>query len=314
MTLTNLIEVIMPRLKLACCVTAMFLASCIYSASAFAACEARVQSVSLMSSGAQNQYDVFTTSPFGLMQYYEVKVSFSDPNEDCTLSLMISTIEQGYQLSGQSGNSLTFSPYLQTSGSFIQNRHWFAEVSPQQSIFRFQLRFPAQQFGSEGDYTNQLLVQLIPNPEQSTTVLDERNQLISARIPPVASISFYGLSQRLYPLDLGRLTTGKRLNIDPNLFIRSTSGYEISFRSDNQGKLRHQSKQERWDIDYIFSVADNVIDFTVTGNQLVVNAPQNHNGQRIPMTIQIGETENRPGGIYEDEIHIDISASGLGSF
>jgi len=314
MTHINLIKVAMPRLKQVCYVTAVFLVSFIYSSSVFASCDARVQSLTLMSSGVQNQYDVFATSPFGLVQFYEAKVNFSDPTEDCTLSLMVSTIELGYQLSGQGGNSLTFTPYLQTPDSFIQNKHWFAEVSPQQSTFRFQLRFPAQQFGSEGDYSNQLLVQLIPNPEQSTTVLDERNQSISARIPPVARISFYGLSQRLYPLDLGNLRTGKKLNIDPNLFIRSTSGYIISFRSDNQGKLRHQSKQERWDIDYVFSVAGNVIDFTVAGNQLVVNAPQNQNGQRIPMAIQIGETENRPGGLYEDEIHIDISVSGLGSF
>ena len=304
----------MPRLEKACCMVVVFFVSCIYCSNIFASCDARIQNVSLMSSGIQNQYDVFTTSPFGLVQFYEAKVNFSDPSEDCTLSLMISTIESGYQLLRQGGNTLIFTPYLQTPGSFIQNKHWFAEVSPQQSIFRFQLRFPAQQFGSEGDYSNHLLVQLIPNSEQSATVLDERNQLISARIQPVARISFYGLSQRLYPLELGNLKTGKKLNIDPNLFIRSTTGYEISFRSDNQGKLRHQSQQERWDIDYVFSVADNVIDFTVTGNQLVVNAPQKHNGQRIPMAIRIGETENRPGGLYEDEIHIDISASGLGSF
>lgn len=313
MTQNHFNELIRPRLNLkqAYSLLAVFIVFCFSYSSAFAACDARVQSVNLMSSGVQNQYNVFATSPNGLVQYYEAKVYFSDPSEECTLSLMISTVEQGYQLSGQGGNSLTFTPYLQSAGSFIQNRHWFGEVSPDQSIVRFQLRFPAQQFGTAGDYTNQLLVQLIPSPAEYAIVLDEKNQLITASIPPVASISFYGLSQRLYPLDLGTLRTGKKINIDPNLFIRSTAGYEISFRSDNQGKLRHQSKQERWDIDYVFSVADNVIDFTVTGNQLVVNTSQNHNGQRIPMALQIGETENRPGGLYEDEIHINISASGL---
>ncbi|WP_144208237.1 hypothetical protein [Shewanella donghaensis] len=304
-------ELIRPRLKNAYRLLAVFIVFCFSYSSAFAVCDARVQSVNLMSSGVQNQYDVFATSPNGLVQYYEAKVHFSDPTEECSLSLMMSTVEQGYQLTGQGGNSLTFTPYLQSAGSFIQNRHWFAEVSPEQSIFRFQLRYPSQQFGAAGDYTNQLLVQLIPSPAESITVLDEQNHSITASIPPVASISFYGLSQRLYHLDLGRLTTGKSVNIDPNLFIRSTSGYEISFNSDNQGKLRHQSKQDRWDIDYLFSVAGNVIDFTVTGNPLVVSTPQILDGQRLPMSIQIGETENRPGGLYEDEIHIDISASGL---
>ncbi|MDO6774833.1 hypothetical protein Q4591_05640 [Shewanella sp. 3_MG-2023] len=314
MTQTNSIKLIKTKLMKVFCLIAIFIGSSLFTISSFAACDARVQSVNLMSSGVQNQYDVFATSTFGLVQSYEVKVNFSDPNEDCSLSLMISTVQQGYELTGQGGNLLSFTPYLQTSGSFIQNRHWFAEVSPNQSTFRFQLRFPSQQFGAAGDYSNQLIVQLIPSPEQSSIVLDERNQLISSRIPPVASISFYGLSQRLYPLDLGRLTTGKKVNIDPNLYIRSTTGYEISFRSDNQGKLRHQSKHERWDVDYEFSVAGSVIDFSEAGNQLIVNAPQNPNGQRIPMTIQIGETENRPGGVYEDEIHIDISALGLGGF
>ncbi|MFT5706408.1 MAG: hypothetical protein ACI9ES_000687 [Oceanospirillaceae bacterium] len=304
-------ELIRPRLKHAYSLFAVFIVFFYSYSSAFAACDARVQSVNLMSSGVQNQYDVFATSPNGLVQYYEAKVHFSDPTEECSLSLMMSTVEQGYQLTGQGGNSLTFTPYLQSADSFIQNRHWFAKVSPEQSIFRFQLRYPAQQFGAAGDYTNQLLVQLIPSPAESITVLDEQNHLITASIPPVASISFYGLSQRLYHLDLGRLTTGKSINIDPNLFIRSTSGYEISFNSDNQGKLRHQSKQVRWDIDYLFSVAGNVIDFTVTGNPLVVTTPQILDGQRLPMSIQIGDTDNRPGGLYEDEIHIDISASSL---
>ncbi len=275
------------------------------------ACTAKIQSLDLQA-GSYDDYDVFTSEAYGLTQQYEAKVLFSDvvEGEECLFYFSASTFDSTTKLTSLKNESLFFEPVPQSLDSGVQNNRWFGKVSPASDRFRFQLRFPSHQFGTYGNYDALLEAKLHQLPDGGL-VIDELQQLIAASIEQAAQVSFYGVSDNTYHLDLGYLSTGKVINAAPNLFVKSTTDYSLSFESMNKGVLKHQNQQSQWDIDYQLTLNNIEIDLSHNENQFYANSATVSQGERLPLKIVIGETEDKLGGIYTDEIHIYISPGGF---
>lgn len=275
------------------------------------ACEAKIQSLQLQQSG-NNNYDVFSSNAYALTQQYEVKVLFTNvvETELCQYYLIVSPFNHNQNLTSVKNESLTFEAISQSSTGGVKNNSWYGAVSPDNNVFRFQLRFPSKQFASRGSYESLLETKLTASLS-SSDIVDELQQNISAYIDSAAQISFYGISNNSYDLDLGTLTTGKVIDASPNLYIKSTTNYSLSFESKYRGKLRHENQQQKWDIDYKLVLNNAEIDLNLENKQSYTNAATTSNGVRLPLRIVVGDTEQKAGGIYSDEIHIYISPSGL---
>ncbi len=273
------------------------------------ACEAKLQSIDLISSNAR-AYDVFSSEAYGLTQQYEVKTLFSpDSNpENCMFYVKVSTFDLSKRMTSLQNQSLTFEPFPQSAFSGVQHNYWYGQITPLNTKFRFQLRFPGKQFAPKGDYSALLEAQLMQN-KSLINVLDEINQTATIKIDSAAKISFYGLADNLYKLNLGELTTGKVIDLSPNLYVKSTSGYSLSFDSTNKGHLRHQNQLAKWDINYQLTLNNIDIDLTQSSAQFYSSHSTSYNGDRMPLKIIVGNTEKKPGGRYTDEVHIYVTPS-----
>lgn len=276
------------------------------------ACDAKIQSLNLQQS-SDPHYDIFSSEAYALTQQYEAKIQFTNINEDelCRFYIAVSTLNNSHQLTSGINTSLTFEAIPQSFNSGIRNNYWYAVVSPDNDTFKFQLRFPGKQFAPQGNYTGILEAKLMASLS-STDVVDERKESIYASIDSAAQVSFYGVVNNTYHLDLGTLTTGKIITAFPNLYIKSTTDFSLSFKSTNKGALRHENHQQQWDIDYQLRLNDTEINLNTEGKQFYVNSPTTNNGLRIPLKIIVGNTEQKPSGTYSDEIHIYISPGGFG--
>jgi hypothetical protein len=285
--------------------TTMIAASNLY------ACEARLQSIDLINSNVRS-YDVFSSEAFALTQQYEVKAIFTeDPNlENCSFYVAVSTFDTNRQMVSINNESLVFEPNPQSSISGIQHNYWYGQVTPRNDKFRFQLRFPGKQFASQGNYSALLEAKLLPSLT-SANVLDEITQAVTTKIDSAVKISFYGLADNNYHLNLGELTTGKVVDLSPHLYIKSTSGYSLSFDSINKGHLRHQNQLAKWDIDYQLTMNSSEIDLNQNSRQFYSNYSTGAGGDRMPLKIIVGDTEMKPGGKYTDEVHIYVTPSGI---
>jgi hypothetical protein len=282
-----------------------FLTSTVYS------CEAKLQSINLINSNAR-AYDVFSTEAFALTQQYEVKTTFSlESNpEECAFYVAVSTFDTTRQMVSLNNQVLVFEPYPQSSISGVQHNYWYGQVTPNKDTFRFQLRFPGKQFAPQGHYDALLEAKLLPSLT-ATNVIDEITQTVSSNIDSAVKISFYGLADNNYHLNLGELTTGKIVDLSPNLLVKSTSGYSLSFDSVNKGHLRHNDQSPQWDIAYQLTLNSNEIDLNNNSTQYYSGHSTGINGDRMPLKILVGNTEKKPGGKYTDEVHIYITPNGI---
>ena len=282
-----------------------FVTSTVYS------CEAKLQSINLINSNAR-VYDVFSTEAFALTQQYEVKTAFSPESnpQECAFYVAVSTYDKTLQMVSLNNQALIFEPYPQSSTSGGQHNYWYGQVTPIKDTFRFQLRFPGKQFAPQGHYDALLEAKILPSL-LGTNVMDEITQVVSTNIDSAVKISFYGLADNNYHLNLGELTTGKVVDLSPNLLVKSTSGYSLSFDSVNNGHLRHNKQSPQWDIAYQLTLNSNEIDLSNKSTQFYSGHSTGLNGDRMPLKIVVGNTEKKPGGKYTDEVHIYITPNGI---
>jgi len=68
--------------------------------------------------------------------------------------------------------------------------------------------------------------------------------------------------------------------------------------------LRHESNETQWDIPYQLSLDNDRVNLEQLGAR--IQRLSATIGQPIPLSFVIAETENKPGGQYDDTLQISI--------
>ena len=267
----------------------------LYSTFAFSDCE--IQKLSLEAISEQIRYNIASSSQFSVSNSYRVKADFS--GQECLATVSIALDNGEKSLLSNNNDQLDFEWH--GNGQLVGNQ-WKVQLTDQQPSKTFQLRYPSLQWKPAGTYQGKLEVALIGS--HSSHSLPPKSIPITMNVLPIAKIQFYGIAQNHYNLDLGELSSYKLVNSAPKLWVQTNSGYSIAVSSDNQGKLRHQTEESRWDIDYSMNIDQHRLDLRQTVSEISRNEPT----QGSPMNIQfeIGDTNNKPGGRYKDTIQISI--------
>ena len=270
----------------------------INSVSSVLACEASALTIQPVSS--QSQYDVFNTGNYATINTYRIDANII--GEDCKLSLVLQLNDTSRTLKGVNQDKLNFEWSGQV-GVPIANQ-WHLSLTDSQPSTTIQMRFPSKQWLASGTYRGLLEVSPSYNSDNQQIEISPSSLPVSVTVPPAAKVHFYGLTQQHYGLDLGTLYSNKIIRSAPNLWVQSNTAYTIVLESSHQGMLRHESDETKWDIPYELSLDNDRVNLGQLDAKIQrISATI---GQPIPLSFVIGETENKPGGIYDDTLQISI--------
>ncbi len=264
---------------------------------AFGQCELRGLALETLSE--QTNYNVLSSSQFSVSNNYRVAAEFI--GQDCVATITVELEDGNKSLFNGANEALIFEWFGQ---GHLSGNQWKVELTSQQPTTTFQLRYPSLQWIEAGNYQGKLEASLLNQPSTSSSLTFTKTLPISMTVLPIAKIQFYGLAQNYYQLDMGELSSHKIITSAPKLWVQTNSGYSISVSSDNQGKLRHESDDNNWDIDYSMSIEQRRLDLRQTIAQLTRNQPTS--GSPMDIQFEVGDTNNRPGGKYRDTIQISI--------
>lgn len=238
-------------------------------------------------------YNIFSSAPVALQQDIHISASISTP--ECEIAVNLSMADGSQALQSSEGGRLMFD--WSGAGGQLSGVHWLIRLSHSQPEAIIGLRFSGQQWLAAGEYRNEIEATLAAQNEPIALLP------IAVSVAPVTKIQFYGIAADQYALDMGTLTTGKKIT-SPRLWVQSNTGYTVRIDSQHQGALRHQSDSAQWDIPYTLSIADYTVDLAQEDARLAWTQPTP--GQILPITFIIGDTQHKPGGQYADTLQISI--------
>ena len=262
------------------------------------ACEASALTIHPVSS--KSQYDVFSAGTFATINTYRIDAIII--GAPCKLDLILQLNDTSRALKGANQAKLDFE-WSGQIGMSVANQ-WYLSLTDSQPSTTIQMRFPSKQWLASGTYRGLLEVSPSYTSDSKQIEISPSSLPVSVNVPPAAKIHFYGLTQQHYDLDLGTLYSNKVIRSAPNLWVQSNTAYTIVLESSHQGMLRHESNETKWDIPYQLSLENDRVNLEQLDAR--VQRLSATIGQPIPLIFVIGETENKPGGQYEDTLQISI--------
>jgi len=174
------------------------------------------------------------------------------------------------------------------------------------------VKVPAGIIAPAGAYADVLSVQLFRNGNGSGTalgsartlnaaaVVEARAQINIAGASGVSSSSSFAVDR----LDFGTLSSGEQ----KNAFVQVRTTKEVTFtvRSQNLGKLKHQTLTSDPGIAYTMKLDGVNVDLSSAAT--LHRAPAvSLDGTSYPLSVKIGDVGGRPSGNYKDLLTITVS-------
>ncbi|GAB5486201.1 MAG: hypothetical protein Pars93KO_26350 [Parasphingorhabdus sp.] len=206
-----------------------------------------------------------------------------------------------YSLTETSTN-VNLTPISGRSVRRVQRRPIIVEPRGQKLV-SFLLTVPDPRISGDGLYFQNVNLEA---EGSDGTLLGGQRLVLGLDVLPSALMSLSGAFRRndgQANIDLGPLKDG-RVAIPLNLHVRSTRGYQVTFDSKNQGRLRLGSTE--WTVNY---------DLLVGGKILQLSSAQTYSAARpksafdsLPMEFQISGASNKRAGVYSDTLTIAVAA------
>ncbi|WP_159652296.1 hypothetical protein [Vibrio atypicus] len=266
----------------------------------FSQANCNVRSLNLDVISEQTNYDILAAGNYTVTNTYRVSAAFE--GTECQAKISIDLDEGELSLKGHNGNELQFDWH--GGSGYQQANQWQITLNEEQPSATFQMRYPSLQWLDAGHYSGNLEATIVGGNLASLTSIPSKSTSIDIKVLPVAKIQFYGLAQSHYDLDMGSLYSNKQIHSAPKLWVKTNTGYSVTIESANQGMLRHQSDDSKWDIDYEMLFNQTRVDLNQANATIQRHTPTS--GHPIPLKFAIGNTENKPGGTYSDTLQISI--------
>ncbi len=210
----------------------------------------------------------------------------------------------GYDiLATTNGPSLLSPDYFGTQTSRIEGRF---EAGTGAHTVPLLVAIPSGQFVRSGTYQGQALLRLFAAEEGSELLQAEASLTITTRVASGLEIRSpdFGPGLRETSIDLGDLSGAADRNID--FSVRSNADVNISFRSQNGGRLAHAHGAPA--IPYQLNVRGMAVDLSAGS---VIPLPFRGDGSEhdVPIIIEVPQSTNgRAAGEYRDTLSITFTA------
>lgn len=189
-------------------------------------------------------------------------------------------------------------------------QHFILRAAPQTTtIAQFDVGIAGEPVPAPGLYSDDIVIQLKDRLTGEACV--ERLRLgAQVLVPSRAQVNFAGTSGPMGSLpglnhvDFGALETGAQREVFVQ--IRANGAATIRLSSENDGVLLHRTLPE-FAAPYSLEFLGGAVDLSGP-NEFPAPAAKSIAGVSLPLKIIIGEVGGLPSGIYEDLLHVEISA------
>jgi spore coat protein U-like protein len=186
---------------------------------------------------------------------------------------------------------------------------------PQQTVIplSFTLYIPPGQLVAAGGYTDQITFSVYRTYDDTSAPQDTRTVSITAVVASGASLAVVPTgsgfsSSASQTLNFGTLTSGRSLGCD--LLVRKNTGCNLTFSSSNGGVMRLLSELTSDQVSYSITVNGSPLSLASTANlTLPGGVSPSQDGNRLPVSITIGDVGSAAAGNYRDEITITVVAN-----
>lgn len=165
-------------------------------------------------------------------------------------------------------------------------------------------------FPRPGSYSHALPFAL-RDRDTGARVLDELLLRLRIEVPAHVQLNLAGSNADLsarnggHVVDFGQLREGASRHL--NLQIRANDAYQVSLRSENQGRLRRRESLDDGGIAYQMMVGGRSTDL-VSPLEWSMPRPATRDGINLPVQIRIGGVTGYLAGTYEDVVHVSVMA------
>lgn len=286
------------------------LAICLFSGNAQAqTCDLSITSVREPSFTTYDPFDSQNlTAPFKIFVQNNL-------NTACTAALIVKTA--GNRRLQHGGESIDYNLYFGSQRDIGDNRNsrnaYLFNIDGDEDRLELELEMSlrAGQIIGSGDYSQGVTLEIfeVANNAAGAT-LDTKAANLSVNVQPQIGITIAGTAGASYlqgqknaVMDFGTLETGEEQSV--HLKVRSNESYRMVFRSDNNGRLKNLDAANYY-IDYIARLQGQVLNLS-SGTDSYSNAGSTRiRGASHPLSVEIGNTENKAAGLYQDVMTIDV--------
>lgn len=157
---------------------------------------------------------------------------------------------------------------------------------------------------SAGVYTQNVRLRFVmPNGE----VHAETNVELELRVESSLVIGLAGEFRRvngMATLDLGQLTQNGSVPLNAKVYVRASSGYQVTVSSQNGGYLRHE--QPEWQIPYGLSVGGQIVNLSAPS--LLTSNGSGARTDDYPLNISVSDVQAKRAGKYSDVLNFTVTA------
>jgi len=181
-----------------------------------------------------------------------------------------------------------------------------APPGPNGAATPFQLTLPTPWGLKAGTYTQLLQFALF---DESGTQTDAINVAITIEVPREVSLRIVGATgdAPISRINLGVLTSTGTNTSDPfGLRIWATSGYSVSFQSQNNGNLQRDGGTER--IPYTLTMDGTLVDLASGSPSFLFNEIPTALGRFHALVVRAGPVEAVRAGNYADRVFVTVTA------
>lgn len=255
-----------------------------------------------------NGYDAFSNSPATA----SFDLTFINSGEGaCRFLPIFQTDGSPFGLSSGNGDSLPYSLFdlygsydaTPVGGRTLRTaNHRRVEIAPRaQQIVRYTLTVGGSPT-ADGLFKQRLAI--IAEDDNGSS-LAERSVNVGIHILPSATLGLAGAFQRhngQADVDLGELQTGVA-TVPLALYVQSTRGYSLAFKSLNAGNLRLAGQE--WTIPYRLIVDGKLLD--LSAESIYSKRASSMRRDSLPMAFQIGDVTNKRAGTYSDLVTVTVA-------
>ena len=171
-----------------------------------------------------------------------------------------------------------------------------------------------QQIVSPAQYTDSIQFKVYSGDLSSYSLEQTKNVTMRAQVNQVAELSLVDTNQpfdaldTLQTLDFGTLVMDETASFD--LRVRSNSGYDLTFQSQNSGELAINLAGDTSVVPYSLELNGSIVDLSSgsTVNAATGVGTTTSAGDQLPVIVTIGDLGNASAGNYSDNIAVVVTA------
>lgn len=256
--------------------------------------------------------DLEITKGDGTCDHYYITLDNGNASSSQSRSLQSGPSLFPVQFYKDSSNTQILKSEFEASASDVLTGSFSGNLHQARSEFFINLNLNENRLVSFGNYAQSYTLKLFEGPFGQGILRDQKIILVSylqtrftelSLVPIGSAFIQSSLSQSL---DFGPLKEGSTRGFD--IVMLHNAGYSISISSLNDGKLKHETKNNY--VLYDLTIDGSPVSISYLASIIKIgNGISSPNGTRLPVFVKIGDVSKATAGTYTDVITINVAST-----